>query len=103
MQIDIDNGLLDAARQVPSPYCDDRPEGAPVDLVVLHNISLPPGEYGGPWIDHFFSGCLDPDVHPYFREICELKVSAHLLLRRDGEIIQYVPFHKRAWHAGESS
>lgn len=103
MQIDIETGLLDVARQVPSPHFDERPEGGPVDLVVLHNISLPPGEYGGPWIDQLFCGCLDPEVHPYFLEICGLKVSAHLLIRRDGEIIQYVPFNKRAWHAGESN
>lgn len=103
MQIDIDSGMLDVARQVPSPHCDERPEGTSVDLVVLHNISLPPGEYGGSWIDDLFCGCLDPDAHPYFREICQLKVSAHLLIQRNGEIIQYVPFHKRAWHAGESS
>ena len=103
MHIDLDSHLLDVARQLPSPHCDDRPAGMPVDLVVLHSISLPPGEYGGPWIDHLFCGCLDPDAHPYFQEICESKVSAHLLIRRDGEIIQYVPFNKRAWHAGESN
>ena len=66
-------------------------------------ISLPPGSYGGPWIDAFFQNRLDPMAHPYFREITGLRVSAHLLIRRDGELVQYVPFHRRAWHAGKSS
>lgn len=103
MHIDIDSGLLDAARQVPSQNCDERPDGALIDLVVIHGISLPPGEYGGPWIEHLFTNCLELKGHPYFEEIHELKVSSHLLIRRDGEIVQFVPFHKRAWHAGVSS
>lgn len=99
----IENGFLDVARQHPSPNCDDRLAGADVDLVVVHGISLPPAEFGGPWIDQLFTNKLDPEQHAYFREIHEQRVSSHLLIRRDGEIVQYVPFDKRAWHAGESS
>jgi AmpD protein len=86
-----------------SPHFDDRPEGAKVSLLVIHNISLPPGEFGGPWIDDLFMGRLDPEAHPYFRDIAGLKVSAHFVIRRDGTLIQYVPTDKRAWHAGVSS
>jgi AmpD protein len=68
----------------------------------VHGISLPPGDYGGPWIDALFTNTLDPAVHPYFREIAALRVSAHVLIRRDGEVVQYVPFEQRAWHAGQS-
>lgn len=74
----------------------------PVSLVVIHGISLPPGEFGGPWIDALFTNTLNPDLHPYFAEIAGLTVSAHLLVRRDGEVVQYVPFDRRAWHAGRS-
>lgn len=102
MQVDSQTGLLDAARQVPSPNYDERPADAPLDLIVIHGISLPPGEYGGPWIDDLFCNRLDPDAHPYFAAIHTLKVSSHLLIRRDGSIVQYVPFHLRAWHAGLS-
>ena len=98
----IVNGWLQGVRRVPSPNCDARPAGADIDLLVVHGISLPPGEYGGEWIDAFFTNCLDPDAHPYFRSICTLRVSAHLLIGRDGKLTQYVPFDKRAWHAGES-
>ena len=70
---------------------------------MIHAISLPPGEFGGPWIDDLFMGTLDPDAHPYFKEIEGLRVSAHYVIRRDGELIQYVPTDKRAWHAGASS
>ncbi|MGD8570739.1 MAG: 1,6-anhydro-N-acetylmuramyl-L-alanine amidase AmpD [Gammaproteobacteria bacterium] len=103
MKIDKTAGLLDAARQLASPNCDDRPDVADISLIVVHGISLPPGEYGGPWIDALFTNQLDPNAHPYFQEIHQLEVSSHLLIRRDGEIVQYVPFHKRAWHAGRSS
>lgn len=103
MWIDRTTGLLDAARQRPSPNQDERPVGLAVDLLVVHGISLPPGEFGGPWIDALFANALDPDAHPYFRAIADLRVSAHLLIRRDGEVVQYVPFHRRAWHAGASS
>ncbi|MGI9305254.1 MAG: 1,6-anhydro-N-acetylmuramyl-L-alanine amidase AmpD [Gammaproteobacteria bacterium] len=100
--MDTSNGLLEQARQVPSPNCDERPEGCQPELIVIHNISLPPGEFGGAWIDDLFTNCLDPRAHPYFAGVCGLRVSAHALIRRDGEIVQYVPFHHRAWHAGAS-
>lgn len=87
---------------MPSPHQDARPEGATIDLLVIHNISLPPGEFGGPYIEQLFTGCLDPAQHPYFAGICGLEVSAHLLIRRDGTIIQFAPLHARAWHAGKS-
>lgn len=96
-------GLLRPATQCPSPNQDERPEGAVPELVVIHGISLPPGEFGGPHIESLFTNCLSPDEHPYFREIDGLQVSAHLLIRRDGEVIQFVPFGRRAWHAGDSS
>lgn len=102
MKIDTKTGLLDVARQVQCPNCDDRPDSDDIDLIVVHGISLPPGEFGGPWIDALFTNCLDPSAHPYFEKIHQLEVSSHLLIRRDGEIVQYVPFHKRAWHAGQS-
>lgn len=102
IRIDPERGLLEPARQCASPNCDERPMGCEPDLIVLHNISLPPCEYGGPWIDALFSNTLDPNAHPYFAEIHHLRVSSHLLIRRDGEIVQYVPFHHRAWHAGAS-
>jgi AmpD protein len=86
-----------------SPHCDERPEGEKVSLLVIHSISLPPGEFGGDWIDDLFMGELDPQAHPYFAEIEGLKVSAHFLIRRDGSLIQYVPCDKRAWHAGAST
>jgi len=102
MHIDPQTGLLDGARFVPSPNFDERPAGQPVDLLVIHNISLPPNEFGGPYIEQLFTNCLDPEAHPYFRDICHLRVASHLLIRRTGEITQFVPFHQRAWHAGES-
>jgi len=90
-------------RIVDSPNQDERPPGTEISLVVLHSISLPPGEYGGESIERLFTNCLDPAAHPYFREICGLKVSAHFLVRRDGGVIQFVPAERRAWHAGVSS
>jgi len=81
-----------------SPHFDDRPEGEKISLLVVHNIALPPGEYGGPYIDDLFMGKLDPAAHPYFAEIAGLKVSSHYLIRRDGTLIQYVDPDKRAWH-----
>jgi AmpD protein len=103
MNVDATRGRLLEAVQRPSPNCDERPVDLPVDLLVVHGISLPPGEFGGPWIDHLFLNTLDPGAHPYFGRIQGLRVSAHLLIRRDGGVVQYVPFHKRAWHAGQSS
>jgi AmpD protein len=96
-------GWLEAAERVSSPNRDRRPADAVVDLLVIHNISLPPGGLGGPWIDALFQNRLDPSAHPCFADIAQLKVSAHLLIRRDGRLVQYVPLHLRAWHAGRSS
>ncbi len=98
----LNEGWLVGARRVPSPHHDCRPDEETPSLLVVHNISLPPGEFGGPWIDALFTGTLDPHAHPFFAEIAHLRVSAHCLIRRDGEIVQYVPFDKRAWHAGVS-
>jgi AmpD protein len=100
--IDPGTGLSQGARQVASPNCDDWPAGAGPELIVVHGISLPPGEFGGPWIDALFTNQLDPAEHPSFAEIAGLRVSAHFLVRRDGELVQYVPVTRRAWHAGES-
>ncbi|MCU0834020.1 MAG: 1,6-anhydro-N-acetylmuramyl-L-alanine amidase AmpD [Chromatiaceae bacterium] len=91
------------ARWVPSPNHDPRPPATEVDLLVIHGISLPPGELGGPWIEQLFQNRLDWEAHPYFATIRGLRVSAHLLIRRDGELIQLVDFAERAWHAGVSS
>lgn len=99
----LQNGWIEGVRRVPSPHFNQRPDGEAPSLLVIHNISLPPGEFGGPWIDALFTGQLDANADPYFAEICRLQVSAHCLIRRDGEIVQYVPFHLRAWHAGVSS
>ncbi len=96
-------GIITRARQVPSPNCDDRPPGVEPDLIIVHGISLPPGEFGGQWIDLFFTNRLPPDADPYFATIADMRVSSHLLIRRDGELVQYVPLRKRAWHAGQSS
>ena len=102
-RIDTATGLVDPARQCPSPNCDERPAGVTPGLLVVHGISLPPGEFGGPEIEQLFTNRLDWDAHPYFQEIRGMEVSAHLLIRRDGEVVQFVPFTRRAWHAGESS
>lgn len=103
-QFDVsrDDGRIRPAREVRSPNQDDRPGGCEPELVVVHGISLPPGEFGGPWIEQLFTNCLDWSAHGYFEGIRGLEVSAHLLIRRDGELIQFVPFHRRAWHAGRS-
>jgi N-acetyl-anhydromuramoyl-L-alanine amidase len=89
-------------RLVDSPNQDERPPGTEVTLAVIHSISLPPGEYGGDAIERLFTNRLDPDAHPYFREIHAMRVSAHFLIRRDGELVQFVPVERRAWHAGAS-
>jgi AmpD protein len=96
------SGIITGATQRNSPNQDQRPEECCIDLLVIHNISLPPGEFGGPWIDDLFMNRLNPEDHPYFATIASHQVSSHLLIRRDGEIIQYVSFEKRAWHAGDS-
>jgi len=97
-----DAGWLPQARRVDSPNWDERPPGARIDLLVIHGVSLPPGDFGGPWIDALFQNRLDPAAHPYFGPIAGLKVSSHLLIRRHGDLIQYVDLTKRAWHAGVS-
>lgn len=102
LRINLRSGLASPARQVPSPNCDDRPPATIVELVVIHGISLPPGRFGGPWIDALFTNRLDPGSHPYFEQLRGLRVSSHLLIRRRGELVQYVPLHRRAWHAGIS-
>jgi AmpD protein len=90
-------------RIVESPNCDERPAGVEVTLVILHSISLPPGQYGGDAIERLFTNRLNPAEHPYFQEIAHLRVSSHFLIRRDGETVQFVPVERRAWHAGASS
>lgn len=102
MEIDVENGVLLNVRQVSSPNYNERPSNTDIDLLVIHNISLPPGEFGGPYIDAFFTNTLDPSDHPYFVEIASVEVSSHCFISRDGSITQYVPFTKRAWHAGIS-
>ncbi len=101
-EVERTTGTLVPARQCRSPNCDGRPAGCQPRLIVIHSISLPPGRFGGPEIEQFFMNRLDWDDHPYFAEICGLRVSAHLLIRRDGSVVQFVPFTDRAWHAGES-
>ncbi len=99
--IDID-GWIAPARHVPSPNFNTRPVDTRISLLVIHSISLPPGKFGGPWIDALFTNTLDSNAHPYFQTIADIKVSSHLLIRRDGSVVQYVPFGQRAWHAGVS-
>jgi len=103
MQVDLKTGLLTGVRQVASPNFDARPAGVAADLIVVHGISLPPGEFGGPWIDHLFTNSLPADMHPYFAEVGPLRVSAHVVVNRDGALTQYVSFAARAWHAGKSA
>lgn len=97
------SGVIRAAAQVPSPNCDARPAGARIWLLVIHAISLPPGEFGGPWIVELFTNRLRIKAHPYFATLAALRVSAHFLIRRDGSLAQLVPCAMRAWHAGASS
>ncbi|ABI55579.1 1,6-anhydro-N-acetylmuramyl-L-alanine amidase AmpD [Alkalilimnicola ehrlichii MLHE-1] len=96
------SGLIRPAHQHPSPNQDARPAGVAVDALIIHGISLPPGAFGGPWIDRLFTNRLPADAHPYFARVHRLRVSCHLLIRRDGALTQYVPLHRRAWHAGQS-
>jgi AmpD protein len=102
-RIDTATGLVSPCQQVPSPNHDERPPGVSAELIVVHGISLPPGEFGGPWIDRLFTNTLPADAHPYFAGVAQARVSAHLLVRRDGGVVQYVPLQRRAWHAGVSS
>jgi AmpD protein len=103
MQVDLESALMRNAKQVASPNCDARPAGMQAELIVVHGISLPPGEFGGPWIERLFTNTLPSDVHPYFAEVGGLRVSSHLLVARDGALTQFVKFTDRAWHAGESN
>ncbi|MGD8430464.1 MAG: 1,6-anhydro-N-acetylmuramyl-L-alanine amidase AmpD [Ectothiorhodospiraceae bacterium] len=103
MRIDYHTGLVVPAQQTPSPNCDDRPEDAVIELAIIHGISLPPGRFSGSWIDALFTNTLDTRAHPYFEGLRGLHVSSHLLIRRRGQLVQYVPLHRRAWHAGVSS
>jgi AmpD protein len=102
MKLDSNKAWLEGVRHYPSPHYDARPEGMGIELLVIHGISLPPGEFGGPFIDQLFTGTLEINAHPYFAGIAHLRVSAHLLIRRTGEVTQYVSFQHRAWHAGQS-
>jgi AmpD protein len=102
LRVDLKTGLLRGVRQIASPNYDSRPDGVEADLIVVHGISLPPGEFGGSWIDRLFTNTLPPDVHPYFAEVCSMRVSSHLVVGRDGAVTQYVKFTERAWHAGKS-
>jgi AmpD protein len=102
LRVEPATGLLAGVRQVLSPHFDARPKDVAPELIVVHGISLPAGEFGGPWIDRLFAGNLPPDAHPSFRETATLRVSAHAVIRRDGAVTQYVPFALRAWHAGHS-
>jgi AmpD protein len=101
-QMNIIQGWLSVGTRLESPNTDNRPSSADISLLVIHNISLPPDQFGGPYIGQLFSNCLNGSEHPYFADICHLEVSSHLLIDRDGEITQFVPFDKRAWHAGVS-
>jgi len=98
-----ENGWCLQAQRMPSPNFDARPAGIHADLLVIHNISLPPGHYGGSYICELFNNTLDFDSHPYFDQLRSLRVSAHFLIRRDGALKQFVSANDRAWHAGESS
>ena len=98
-----DDGLVEGAEFIASPNCDERPAGSVIELLVIHSISLPPGEFGGPGIVELFTNRLDAAAHPYYADIAGLSVSAHFLIRRDGALIQFVPCLQRAWHAGAST
>lgn len=103
MELSIDNNILTGAQFIESPNQNERPEQSDIELLVIHNISLPPGEFGSSDIVRFFCNSLDCSSHPFYSEIADLKVSAHLLIDRTGAITQFVPFDRRAWHAGESN
>ncbi|QIW15873.1 N-acetyl-anhydromuranmyl-L-alanine amidase [Pasteurellaceae bacterium RH1A] len=101
-EFEIENGWLKACKRVLSPHFSQRPDKQDISLLVIHYISLPPEEFGGDFIDDFFQGKLDPSAHPYFEEIKDLRVSAHCLIKRCGQVTQYVNFEDMAWHAGLS-
>ena len=97
------DGQLHGAKQIPSPNFNQRPDKTDIQLVVIHNISLPPSQFGGGYIEQFFQNKLDWSVHPYFQTIEGMEVSTHLLILRSGEVLQFVNFNERAWHAGRST
>jgi AmpD protein len=103
MSLDLATGLLDTARYITSPNCDNRDSGNQVQVIIVHCISLPPGQYGGDQVIDFFTNQLDCSAHEYFKEIEGFEVSTHFYIRRSGELIQFVPTNKRAWHAGQST
>ncbi len=100
----VDNaGWLGGARRIASPNCDERPDGTRISLLVVHNISLPPGTFGGDAVERLFTNRLDPQAHPFYETIRDHRVSAHFFIRRDGSLVQFVPCERRAWHAGVST
>lgn len=103
MQIDKSTGLLLDADFIASPNYDERPIEGDISLLVVHNISLPPGQFGTGNVTELFTNCLDCSAHPYFEQLEGLEVSSHLLIERSGRVVQFVPFHQRAWHAGVSN
>jgi AmpD protein len=103
VEFQVKDGQLVGARQIPSPNFNQRPENTEIQLIVVHNISLPPSQFGGGYIEQFFQNQLDWSVHPYFQTIQGMEVSTHLLILRSGEVLQFVNFNDRAWHAGRSS
>ncbi len=103
MKLDKKKAWLEGVRRYPSPHCSQRPVGDKIELLVIHGISLPAGQFGGPYIDQLFTHSLDKKAHPEFADIADLRVSAHFLIRRLGEITQYVSLQQQAWHAGVSS
>ncbi len=103
MNINLETGLINGVRYLPSPNADQRPDDTAIDLLVIHAISLPPNEFQGDAVADFFTNQLETTHHPYYQQIAGLKVSAHVFIRRDGRLLQFVPFHLRAWHAGVSA
>lgn len=102
MEMELGKIWLDGAKRYLSPNCDKRPPRTQIDLLVIHNISLPPEQFEGDYVEQFFRNRLNPAEHPYFKEIAHICVSSHLYIKRDGELIQFVPLYMRAWHAGDS-
>lgn len=102
MEVDSRSGLVQGVPYAASPNCDARPKQARAELIVVHGISLPPGEFGGEAIGQLFTNALDCTAHPFYKHLRGVRVSAHVLIRRPGDMVQFVPFHRRAWHAGES-
>lgn len=103
LSLDLKQGLLHPVTYCPSPHWNERPPDTDIDLIVIHGISLPPREFGTDAVEAFFCGTLDVRQHPFYASIADLRVSSHLFIKRTGAIVQFVPFHKRAWHAGQSS